>query len=364
MRLAIDASRTTVSQPTGTEHYSLRLLHAFIAHNDALPADQRHDLTLYFRDLPPRDLFPTSARRRVIPFRRAWTHVRFAAALQATRPDLTWVTAHTLPFLFPGRAVVTVHDLGYRLFPSAHPPRQRAYLELTTRYSARRAALVFADSAATAADLTRLYGTAPDKIRVVYPGVDAPAVTHVAAVRHKYALPDEYFLFLGTLQPRKNIARIAQAYRLFRQRNPASRIGLVLAGGRGWLFDPQWTAGIPGITLTGYIEEADKGALYAGAQALVFPSLYEGFGFPVIEAMHTGTPVLCSSTSSLPELAADAALTVDPLDVDAIADSMARLAFDDGLRTRLIARGRVRAHDFTWQRAAAAAMDAFATLES
>ena len=141
----------------------------------------------------------------MIPFARAWTHLRFAAELWRDRPDLTWVPAHTLPALFPGRAAVTIHDLGYKLFPQAHPPMQRLYLDLTTRYSAARAAVVLADSQATADDLTRFYGTPASKIRVVYPGVDAPPVGDVAAVRAKYGLPERYFLFLGTLQPRKNI---------------------------------------------------------------------------------------------------------------------------------------------------------------
>ena len=130
--------------------------------------------------------------------------------------------------------------------------------------------------------------TAPrrTKIRVVYPGVDAPPVGDVEAVRRKYHLPERYFLFLGTLQPRKNIARIVQAYQTLARRSADDADGLVLAGGQGWLYDPAWTAGVDGVILTGYVDDADKGALYAGALALVFPSLYEGFGFPVLEAMH------------------------------------------------------------------------------
>ena len=200
---------------------------------------------------------------------------------------------------------------------------------------------MLADSQATADDLMRFYGTPAAKIRVVYPGVDAPPIGDVAAVRAKYGLPERYFLFLGTLQPRKNIARIVQAYSRWRAAHPDDPAALVLAGGQGWLYDPAWTAGVDGVILPGYVDDADKGALYAGALALVFPSLYEGFGFPVLEAMHCGTPVICSNTSSLPELAGDAALLVDPLDVDAMAErdaahcgrrSAARLVAGEGLR--------------------------------
>ena len=355
MRIAIDASRTTVARVTGTERYAVEMIRALLRLNSA------HDLTLYFRDNPPPDLFPPSERvtQRVIPFARAWTHLRFAAELWRDHPDVTWVPAHTLPALFPGRAVVTVHDLGYQFFPQAHPAMQRFYLDWTTRISAARATLVLADSQATADDLTRFYGTLAAKIRVVYPGVDAPPIGDIAAVRAKYGLPERYFLFLGTLQPRKNIARIVQAYQRWRQAENDDSTALVLAGGQGWLYDPAWTAGVGGVILPGYIDDADIGALYAGALALVFPSLYEGFGFPVLEAMHCGTPVICSNTSSLPELAGEAALLVDPLDVNALVTAMQRLTRDELLRSSLREQGFVQARKFTWEAAARAALAAF-----
>lgn len=325
---------------TGTEHYALRVIQELIRLNT------QHEITLYFRDPPPPDLFPQNDKveLRVIPFRRMWTHLRFAAELWRDRPDLTFVPAHTLPFVFAGRAAVTVHDLGFRYFPQAHPTRARLYLDLTTRYSARRASVVLADSQATARDLTHFYGTPPEKIHVVYPGVEAPVIGDVEAVKRKYRLPERYFLFIGTLQPRKNIARIVQAYQLYRQRDKDT--GLVLAGGKGWLYDPAWVEGVEGVMLTGYIDEADKGALYAGASALVFPTLYEGFGFPVLEAMHCGTPVIASNTSSLPELVGDAGLLVNPLDVEAITDAM------HNANKALQPLAYQQARKFTWQNAA------------
>jgi glycosyltransferase involved in cell wall biosynthesis len=257
-----------------------------------------------------------------------------------------------LPFLFPGRAAVTVHDLGYRHFPSAHPADTRRYLDWTTRYSARRARVILADSQASAGDLTRFYGTPASKIRVVYPGVDAPPSGDIEAVRRKYSLPEQYLLFIGTLQPRKNIARLVQAY----AKAALADVSLVLAGGKGWLYNPSWTDAVEGVVMPGYVDEADKGALYAGALALLFPSLYEGFGFPILEAMHCGTPVLCSSTSSLPELAGDAALLVDPTDVNAICEGIEQIVLDTALRQSLRAKGYVQALKFTWTEAAKAAL--------
>lgn len=353
VHIGIDASRATLAHPTGTERYALQMIRALAQLNNTLEAP--HQITLYCRDTPAPDLFPNSAHLnvRVLPMRRLWTHLRFAYALFQDRPDVTWVPAHGFPFFFPGCGVVTVHDLGYRIFPDAHPWYQWLALELYTRYSAWRAAIVLADSAATRDDLVRFYATAAEKIRVVYPGVDIPKVGDATDIATKYSLPAKYWLFLGTLQPRKNIERIVEAYK--RQEN--REIGLVLAGGKGWKFDECWIADTDAV-VTGYIDEADKGALYAGACALLFPSLYEGFGFPVIEAMGVGTPVICSNTSSLPELAGDAALMVDPEDVKALLAQMSRLAADSELREALIERGYEQASKFTWERAAEQALRA------
>ncbi len=357
MRIAIDASRTTVPQPTGTEHYSRELIRAL------LRLDTNHEFHLYFRDEPAPGLFPKAEHihRHVIPLRRLWTHARLALALQQARPAVTFVPAHTLPFIFPGPAVVTVHDLGFRYFPETHPLLDRQYLELTTFYSTRRSTRVLADSQATANDIMEIYRVPPAKLQVVYPGVAPPTIGDQAAVRVKYNLPARYFLFLGTLQPRKNIAVIVQAYQRWRSANPDDDAELVLAGNKGWLYDDTWAEGLPGVNLPGFIDDADKGALYAGALALVFPSLYEGFGFPVIEAMHCGTPVITSNTSSLPEVAGAAGLLVDPLNVGALVDKLTRVAGNPEQRQVMRDAGYQQAARFTWEQAAEQTMTALET---
>ncbi|MCU0512510.1 MAG: glycosyltransferase family 4 protein [Anaerolineae bacterium] len=364
LHIAIDASRITRARATGTEHYALQLLRHLILLNDARATP--HRLTLYFRDAPAANLLPESAHvlHRVIPLARLWTHLRFADALRRDPPDVTFVPAHTLPFVFPGRAVVTVHDLGYRYFPQAHPAGQRLYLDVTTRMAARRATRILADSQATADDLQRLYQVPAGKIRVVYPGVAAPDAEYmlygnIQRVQQKYRLPDKYVLFLGTLQPRKNILRLVQAFERWQQAHEDGT-ALVLAGSPGWLYDPDWVRGVANIHLTGYVDDADKPALYAGALALLFPSLYEGFGFPVLEAMHCGTPVIASSTSSLPELVGDAGLLVNPQSVNDIAAALDLIGWHGALRRELRQKGFRQAEKFTWE---ATARQALAVLE-
>jgi glycosyltransferase involved in cell wall biosynthesis len=353
VRIAIDASRTTVAARTGTENYALQLIRALL---DLRP---EHQITLYFRDTPRPNLFDRypNVQYRVIPFPRLWTHIRFAAALWADRPDVTFVPAHSLPFVFPGRAVATVHDLGYRFFPEAHPAFERRCLELTTYTTARRATRLLADSEAARRDLVEQYGVDSARIDVVYPGVEGlqrATADQIAAVRARYGLPERYMLFLGTLQPRKNIRRLVEAFTCFAR--SGGDVALVLAGKRGWLVDDVLAQvqrdKRDKVVITGYVADEDITALYSGALALVFPSLYEGFGFPVLESMHCGTPVLCANTSSLPELAGDAALLVDPLDTQAIAAGMARLAGDPALRADLVQRGYRQAARFTWRSAA------------
>ncbi len=356
MHIAIDASRTTVPNVTGTERYTLELLRHLVT------LDTSMRFSLYFRDAPPEGLLPAgpNIRRRVVPFPRLWTHARFAAALWADRPDVTFVPAHTLPLLFPGPGAVTLHDMGHRIFPEAHPAASRLYLDWSTGHSARRAARVLVDSEATKADLIAFYATDPQKVHVVYPGLrDSIArVTDPAAlarVRRAYRLPEKYLLFVSTLQPRKNVARLVQAYA--QSRAHAQGVGLALAGKPGWLYNPAWTAGVPGVQELGYVPDADLAALYSGALAFCLPSLHEGFSFPILEAMRCGAPVIASTRACLPELVGDAGLTVDAYDVGALADAIRRVVTDPALRASMAERGERQAARFRWERAARETLD-------
>ena len=290
---------------------------------------------------------------------RLWTHIGLARALAQDKPDAIWVPAHTLPLICPTPGVVTVHDLGFRHFPGAHPAQQRRYLEWSTRHSAGIAKRILADSNATRHDLITAYRVAGPRIDVVYPGRDE-SLTRVDAgpVRAAHSLQKPYLLHVGTIQPRKNLVRLIEAHARLRVRWP--ELELVLAGAPGWLSAPILQAArADGVRVLGAVPDSDLAGLYSGAEAFVFPSLYEGFGFPVLEAQACGTPVVCSRTSSLPEVAGDGALLVDPYDVHAIADGMRRVVTDEALRRDLIERGRARARAFSWRQAAASTLQVY-----
>jgi glycosyltransferase involved in cell wall biosynthesis len=357
MIIGVDASRATATRRTGTEAYSLHLVRALLA----LPS--AHRWRLYFNQPPPDELVPAGERveRRVLPFPRLWTHVRLAAELVRQRVDVLYVPAHVLPIAFLGPAVVTVHDLGYRMFPEAHPLPSRLYLEWGTRWNARRARTVIADSEATRRDLVAHYGVDPAKIVVAYPGYDeslrpVQEPESLRAVRVRYGIEKDYFLAMGTLQPRKNLVRLIDAYASL---PVGSRPQLVLAGKRGWLAEPILArAEEAGAVVPGFVAEEDKAALLSGATAFLFPSLYEGFGFPALEAMACRTPVICSNTSSLPEVAGEAALLVDPLETAAWTEAMARIQHEPALRAELVERGAARVKRFSWGRCAETVMAA------
>jgi glycosyltransferase involved in cell wall biosynthesis len=357
--IGIDASRAARAHRTGTETYSLELIKAL-----ADMASPQRRLCLYTPHPPQHPDWPDSphVETRVIPWPRLWTHLRLAAALRQHPPDVLFVPAHVLPFYCPVPAVVTVHDLGYRHYPEAHRPFDRWYLDWTTRRHCRVAQHIFADSLATRQDLVDFYGANPERISVVYLGRDenlAP-ITHakiIAQTKARYNISGDYLLYLGTLHPRKNLARLIEAFHLALQSLPNEELTLVIAGKRGWLYEKIFRR-VQQLELTqrvifpGYVADKAKPALLSGALAYVFPSLYEGFGLPVLEAMACGSPVLTSNCSSLPEVAGQAALLVDPHNTEEIAAGLVQLITRPDLRQRLVEQGYRQIQAFSWRKAA------------
>ena len=362
MIIGIDASRATTGQRTGTEAYAFYLIRTLIP----LAAERGHRMRLYFNQPPPSDLFAdegaAGVEHVIIPQLRLWTHLRLGRELRARPPDVFFTPAHVIPIGYRGPSVATIHDLGYEYFPEAHPRRQLTYLRWSTRHNARVARRVIADSNATRDDLAKFYATDLAKIDIVYPGANAgarqaAADAQIDAVLASYGLRRPYFLYLGTLQPRKNLVRLVEAFASSQLHEEG--YALVLAGKLGWLAEPLLAAvsGLPSavrphVHLPGYIGEMEKNLILSGATALVFPSLYEGFGFPVLEAQACGTPVICANTSSLPEVAGEGALLIDPLDVQALEEAMRQIAGDVALRAKLVEFGYANLGRFAWSKSA------------
>lgn len=358
LTIGVDASRSGVERPTGTERYSNEVVEHLLALGD------QHRWRLYrptTRDAMAARLDAPNVEIMDLGAGRAWTHTRLAAEIRRRPPDVLFVPAHVMPWRAAVPTVVTVHDLGHVHFPDAHTLSQRMYLEITTRHHVRKAAHLIADSASTAGDLERRYGLDPARVTVVHLGVDprfAPAPpTAIQAVRRSLGIDEgaEYLLHVGTLQPRKNLIRLIEAFARLAPSHPDLR--LILAGGAGWggedLVGRARSLGVAGrVSFPGYVAERDLAALYSGATLVVVPSLHEGFGLPVLEAMACGAPVAASASSSLPEVTGDAAFTFDPTRVDSIAATLSRALLDPEERRRRASLGAERAAGFTWRRCA------------
>ena len=269
--------------------------------------------------------------------------------------QLYHATEHLLPRL-PLSTVMTVHDLIFERYPQHHTRTNRAFLRLAMPRFVAAATQIIAVSQQTARDLRQLYGTPAEKISVVYEGVDPefrpadPATQK--EIRQRYSPDRPYLLMVGTLEPRKNHSLALHALRLLKAQGHSHR--LLIAGGKGWLFAPIQAlvaelALEDDVTFTGYVPAADLPGLYSAADALLLPSLYEGFGLPILEAMACGTPVICSRASSLPEMAGDAALYVPVDDAPTLAAAIVLLLAQPTLAATLRARGLRHVQQFSWQ---------------
>jgi glycosyltransferase involved in cell wall biosynthesis len=279
--------------------------------------------------------------------------------------DVVHATNHAaIPPAAPGqRLVVTVHDLAFEHFPSLFPREWRLLYKLGLRAAVKRADAIVTPSRSTAEDVASRTTVDPGRLHVVPLASSLPAGTlDVAEVLARRKIRRPYVLFVGTLEPRKNLVRLVRAYR----RVAATGLphALVLAGPMGWQHDAlmrEIAQPGPGeVLLTGALAAADLDALYRGATAFVYPSLYEGFGLPVVEAMARGVPTVASMTSSVPEVTGDAALGVDPRSVREIATGIDRVLTEPGLAERLAEAGRARAERFSWDETARGTLEVYA----
>jgi glycosyltransferase involved in cell wall biosynthesis len=389
MRIGIDYT-AAARQRAGIGRYTRELVAALfrLVGQDAVRSDRSplsHKYTLFAAvggletvdwrlEIENLQSLVSSLRFREIPItddwlHRLWQRLRLPIPVEAiTGPlDVFYSPDFVLPpTLRATRTLLTVHDLSFLHFPDAFVPSLRAYLERVVPRSVARADRVLADSESTRKDLIAHFGMAPEKVYVLYSGVDAhfhPEEEPGEGERlwDKYGIESPYVLSVGTLQPRKNYVRLISAFANL----PPADLRLYIAGGWGWLYEDIFAEAEKHgdrVRVLGFVDDTDLPALLRNAALFAFPSLYEGFGIPPLEAMACGVPVVCSNASSLPEVAGDAALMVDPLDVDALTRAMARALNDVSLRQEMVAKGLAQAERFTWKKAARQLLDSFEAL--
>jgi glycosyltransferase involved in cell wall biosynthesis len=270
---------------------------------------------------------------------------------------------YTAPPFCPVPVVATIHDLAFEHLPETFTRRGSFQLKLTVRRTARRAARIATVSEFSRQDLIETYKLPPERVVVTYNGVESHFTTEPGSpdeggeIRRRFGITRDFLLAVGSLQPRKNLVRLIRSYSRLRSESEGFDHQLVIVGRKLWLADEifaevkveRWAGD---VIMTGYVDDQDLPALYRAATAFVYPSLFEGFGLPPVEAMACGTPVVTSNTSSLPEVAGDAALLIDPLDEGALAEALLQVVNDRPLRAALREKGIAQARKFTWREAA------------
>ncbi|MEZ5294283.1 MAG: glycosyltransferase family 1 protein [Vicinamibacterales bacterium] len=359
MRIAFDGTTLTPGR-TGVGYYTEHLLQ-HLAREVAATGDEL--VVISNRPIETEAPLPPHVRvydRHRFPTRAVWLQGLAPRVLADIAPDVAHFTNGMMPVAARVATVVTVHDMSLRLYPRYHPVRRLVVNRPLQHLAIARADAIVAVSHSTRRDLLRLHGVAPERVSVVHEAASGafrperdPAVLERA--RRDLGLPECFVLYVGTVEPRKNLLRLVAAFA--RARAAGMPQHLVCAGPYGWLSRDLAgaidRAGVGAVVhFTGYVPFSQLPALYSLCDVFAFPSIYEGFGLPVVEALACGAPVLTSNTSSLAEIAADAAVTVDPLDVDALAGALCRLAGDAALRQRLSEAGPARATAFSWTQAA------------
>lgn len=383
MRIGIDYT-SAVWQGAGIGRYTRELVRAVVAQGHAYEyvlfyaacgLTEQHFLKdmhrlqadfPYVRAAP----IPLSPRRLT----QLWQRLRVPLPVEVFTGRLD--VLHAPDFVVPptrAPALLTIHDLSFLIYPQFAVPSMVRYLSIAVPRSLTRAAMVLADSEATRQDLARLLHMPPERVTVVYPGVSnafqplPPAVYE--PVRRRLGLPDDFLLFVSTLNPRKNVVRIVEAFASLIADGQRPALNLVLAGQRGWLYDEIFAA-IERLQLgervraLDFVDDSDLPALYNAAAACVYPSLYEGFGLPALEALACGTPLVTANNSSLTEVAEGSAVLADAEDVESIARGIAQVLDDAALRSRFRAAGLERAKQFTWEHAAAQVLECYQRLHA
>jgi len=373
LQIAIDIQAVAETR-TGVGQFTYHLVKAL----SGAGSGDRYTLFLFdfrrrFRD-PSLEFENVRVQKIRLPgmlLRKIWDRVSWPPLERLTGAfDLFHFTNYLVPPMRGSRALTTIYDLGFLRHPRYADPKALEALSRNLRKSVERAAGVITVSEFSKSEIMDLLGLPDSMVEVVYPGVSPSLSGHVdepaiLRVRRKYGLSGPYILFVGTIEPRKNLNGLLQAFRILKDRYSVSaETGLVIAGSKGWLYDETLetiqTLGLSDCTfLLGRVSDEDLHRLYVGARCHIHTAYYEGFGLPPLEAMACGTPTIVSNVSSLPEVVNDAALLVDPRDWEEIAVALHRLLTDDDLHAELRRKGLQRAACFSWEQAARQTLDVY-----
>ncbi len=362
MIIGIDGNEANVTKRVGISEYAFQLL-------QQLSELQRPDVTfrIYLKQEPLEHLPQTTQNwyYRILRPGKLWTQWRLPLDLYLhnKRPDVFFSPSHYAPRFSPVPTVMSIMDVAYVYFPELFAQKDLLQLRNWTAYSVKNAKKILTISNSTRDDIIKEYKVSRNKVVVTYPGIKeivslTPHVYSMNELRSTYGVSDNFVLFVGTLQPRKNITRLIEAFSLIKKGDPRmENLQLVIIGRKGWLYEDILAApkkyGV--ADRVKFLENIDDEALnlfYKNALCYVLPSLYEGFGLPVLEAMQRGCPVITSNISSLPEAGGDAALYVDPKDPEDIAAKITKLITNDKLRQELIEKGKKQVAKFSWEKTA------------
>ena len=367
MHIAIDA-HSVGAQLAGNESYVTNLIEALAE------IDSENRYTVYVSKPEARERFgnrwPNFTLRFTLPHTPlVRVPLTLSRELRRHPVDLLHVQ-FTAPPLSPCPIVASIHDLSFEHLPQTFKRRSRMQLRLTVRHTARKAARILALSEYTRNDIIKTYGVEAERVSItplaasrLFTPITEPS--ELSRVRSTYGMKRDYILAVGSIQPRKNLPRLINAYAHLRSLRPQAKLPqLALVGKNAWLYKETLQAAkqhgfADDIIFTGYVPEADLPPLYTGATCFVYPSYFEGFGLPVLEAMQCGTPVIAGNRTSLPEVVGDAGLLVDPFDEKALAAAMARVIDNANLAAELRVKGLQRAGNFSWQETARLTLQAY-----
>ncbi len=367
MRIAIDATAIP-TQRVGAGNYILNLARTLIQ------IDRENEYVIFAQASNVPDLGNSPANAKIVSLawfsrlqRILWEQVLLPRQIRSFGIDVLHSPHYTLPVTVPCVSIVTFHDMTFFLYPQMHQYYKRIFFGAMIQIAAKRANAIVADSESSRQDILLLLDVNPNRVFTVPLGV-SPAYHHVddreslESIRRKYHLPERFLLYVGVLEPRKNLPVLVRAYRSLVNRGiPHS---LVIVGRKGWMYDQLFQT-IRDLDLasrvifTGYVPEAELPLIYSTADLFIYPSLYEGFGLPVLEAMACGVPVVTSNISSMPEIVGNAGILVDPRRMDELADAVFRISTNRDLHDELAHKGAVRAQLFSWERTARETLDVY-----